>query len=104
MLKNTEVAIKAICAGDPSITAIQVKAALAELAGEGTRAIMGEPAERAYTRDQVAALLNKNPKTVTRYARQGLLVPIFAGTDGKRATGYSGASVKALLAGCRKVA
>ena len=104
MLKSTRDAIAAICAADPSVTALHVKAALAELDGEGVRCVMTEPAERAYTREQVAALLHRNPKTVSRYARQGLLTPIFGGADGKRATGYSGSSVKALLAGGRRSA
>lgn len=99
MLQTTREAIKALCAADPSLTPVLVNAALAELEGKGVRCIMPEPAEPCYTRAQVAALLKRDPKTISRYARQGLLIPIFGGADGKRATGYTGASVKALLAG-----
>ena len=38
-LKSTLEAVKAICNADPSVTAAQVKAAIAELNGEGTKAI-----------------------------------------------------------------
>jgi hypothetical protein len=99
MLKSTCDAVKAICAADPSITAAQVKAALAELDGEGIREVVGEPPPRAYSREQVAALLGVNRRTVTNYARRGLLVPIYSGAGGKRAQAYTGESVAALLSG-----
>ncbi len=99
MLKSTETAIRAICAIDPSINGAQVKAALAELNGEGLREMMGEPPPRAYSRQQVAALLGVNRKTITGYAQRGLLVPIYSGTGGKRAQAYTGESVAALLSG-----
>ena len=98
-LKSTKDAVKAICAADPSVNAAQVKAALAELDGEGIREMVGEPPPRAYTREQVAALLGVNRRTVTNYARRGLLVPIYSGAGGKRAQAYTGESVAALLAG-----
>ena len=93
-------AVKAICAADPSINCAQVKAALAELDGEGIREMIGEPPPRAYTREQVAALLGVSRKTVTGYAKRGLLVPIYSGAGAKRAQAYAGASVAALLNGC----
>ena len=99
MFRTTREAIKAICATDPSITAEQVKAALAELEGEGVRYVMGESAERAYTREQVAALFGCAPKTITNYAKRGLLTPIFSGRQGLRAQAYTGASVRTLLDG-----
>ena len=99
MMKSTKDAVKAICAADPSITATQIKAALAELDGEGVREVVGEPPPRAYTREQVAALLGVNRKTITGYAKRGLLVPIYSGASRLRAQSYTGASVSALLAG-----
>lgn len=99
MLKSTRDAVKAICAADPSITATQLKAALAELDGEGIREMVGEPPPRAFTREQVGALLGVSRKTVTGYAKRGLLVPIYSGAGGKRAQAYTGESVNALLSG-----
>ena len=100
-LKTTIDAVRAICLTDPSITAEQLKSALAELDGTGTKSVLGVPAERAYTREQVAALFGCDPKTVTNYAKRGLLTPIFSGRHGLRAQAYTGESVKALLSGRR---
>ena len=98
-LKSTKDAVRAICATDPSITAVQVKAALAELDGEGVREVTGTPPPRSYSGEQVAALLDVSRKCVTNYAKRGLLVPIYSGAQSKRATRYTGASVAALLDG-----
>lgn len=99
MLKSTRDAIKAICCGDPSINAAQVKAALAELDGEGIREMQGEPPPRSYSPAQVAALLGVSRRTVGAYCRRGLLRPIYSGATGKRAQSYTGESVAALLSG-----
>ena len=101
-LKSTKEAVRAICATDPSITAVQVKAALAELDGEGIREVTGTPPPRSYSGEQVAALLGVSRKCVTNYARRGLLVPIYSGEQSKRATRYTGASVALLLDGKAK--
>jgi len=101
-MKHTLDAVKAICAADPSITSAQVHAALAELDGAGTREMLGEPPPRSYSPAQVAALLGKSRRTVTLYARRGLLVPIYSGAKRVRAQGYTGESVAALLSG-RKI-
>ena len=98
-LKTTKDAVKAICAADPSVNTAQVKAALAELDGVGIRELMGETPHRSFSREQVAALMGCNRKTVTGYAKRGLLVPIYSGAGGKRAQGYTGESVAALLSG-----
>ena len=100
MLKSTKEAVRAICATDPTINATQLRAALAELDGEGTREMLqSEPPPRAYSPAQVAALLGKSRRTVTTYAKRGLLTPIYSGATGKRAQGYTGASVRDLLSG-----
>ena len=101
-LKATKEAVRAICATDPSITAVQIKAALAELDGEGVREVTGTPPPRSYSGAQVAALLGVSRKCVTNYARRGLLVPIYSGAQSKRATRYTGASVASLLDGKTK--
>ncbi len=99
-MKTTKDAVRAICAADPTINAAQLKAALAELDGEGTREMLqGEPPPRSYSPAQVAALLGRSRRTVTQYARRGLLKPIYSGEKGKRAQAYTGESVAALLSG-----
>ena len=98
-MKSTKDAIEAICAADPSINAAQVKAALAELDGEGIREMQGEPPPRSFSPAQVAALLGVSRRTVGTYCRRGLLRPISSGATGKRAQRYSGESVAALLSG-----
>lgn len=102
MLKSTKDAVAAICKADPSITAEQLKAALAELAGEGHREVCGTPPpERAYSRDQVAAMLGCTKKSVSNFKRLGLLTPIYLGAGRQRATAFTGESVRALLEGRR---
>lgn len=98
-MQSTSDAVRAICSADPSISGAQVAAALAELRGEGTREICGEPPPRAFSRSQVAALLGCTPRTVTLYAQRGLLVPIYAGRERRRAQAYTGESVAKLLSG-----
>lgn len=100
MLKSTKEAVKAICNADPSITAAQVQAALAELEGEGIRQVLDSPpVERLYNRRQVAALMGVSVKTVGGYVRRGLLKRVCSGANGERATGYTGESVRKLLSG-----
>lgn len=102
MLRSTLDAVKAICAADPSINAAQVKAAIAELSGEGVREMRGDPLPRAYSVAQVAELTGKSRRTISLYAKRGLLTPIYSGATGKRAQAYTGASVAALLSGKAK--
>ena len=99
MMKSTLDAVKAICAADPSITATQIKSALSELSGEGVREMRGEPPPRAYSVAQVAELTGKSRRTISLYAKRGLLTPIYSGATGKRAQGFTGDSVAALLSG-----
>ena len=107
MLNSTRDAIratiKAVSALDPSVSASQVttavSAAIAALSGEGLRETHGESPPRAYSPAQVAELLGRSRRTVTLYARRGLLVPIYSGETGARAQGYTGESVAALLSG-----
>lgn len=98
-MKTTLDAVRAICATDPAINAAQIKAAITELSGDGVREMRGEPPPRAYSVAQVAALTGKSRRTISLYARRGLLVPIYSGATGKRAQAYTGESVAALLSG-----
>ena len=100
MLKSTGEAVKAICQTDPTITAAQVKAALAELNGEGLARVMDtEPPPRIYTIREVAALLQCTPATIRAYARRGLLVPIRISKSKQRVRLYTAESVHALMNG-----
>lgn len=102
MLSPTKSIIEAACAADPTITAAQVKSAIAELSGKGVGEMRGEPPPRAYTVAQVAELLGKSRRTISAYARRGLLTPIYSGETGARAQAYTGESVAALLSGKAK--
>ena len=103
-LKSTKEAVRAICSTDPSITAVQVKAALAELDGEGIREVTGEPPPRSYPPEQVAQLLGVSRKHNTQYAKDTAPTAIYTGKQGKRARRYTGASVASLLEGKTKEA
>ena len=99
MLKSIESAVRAISHTDSSITEEQIKAALDALNGKRAGELAGEPLHPACTRKQVAKLMGVTDKTVTGYAKRGLLVPIYTGAGGKRAQAYTGESVAALLSG-----
>ena len=103
-LKSTKEAVRAICAADPTINAVQIKAALAELDGEGVREVTGETPPRSYSPEQVSQLLGVSRKLGAQCARGGLLAPICTGKQGKRARRYTGASVAAFLDGKAKEA
>ena len=98
-LKTTLDAVRSICYADPSITAAQIKSALSELSGDGVREMRSEPPPRAFSVAQVAALTGKSRRTISLYAKRGLLTPIYSGATGKRAQAYTGESVTALLSG-----
>lgn len=103
MLKSTETAVRAICATDPSITPEQLRAGLADLAGETANTLTDQtPIGRALTIKQVAAILGVCKRTVRTYGRNGLIRGI--GTKDKRGNIrlYSEASVRAFLAGDAK--
>ena len=93
-----QVAIALTATTDKDAMAQRIKAAIGDNE-QGRRKAQDEPPPRAYNRAQIAALMGCNRKTVTAYARRGLLVPIYSGAGGKRAQGYTGESVAALLSG-----
>ena len=99
MLENTKDAIRSVCKIDPTITEEQVDAALAELEGRNTKETQAKELFHVFTREQVAELLGVTCKTVTSYAKRGLLVPLYMGVGGMRARAYTSESVKALLSG-----
>lgn len=99
MLKSTKTALVAMMGVDPSISKPQADAALAILSGESAAGLTNpEPIDRALSREAVAQLLGVSKRTVTQYARCGVIRPLRFGAGGKRAVGYSEMSVRAALA------
>ena len=100
MMTATKNAINAICATDPSITPAMLKQALHILDGKTATAFTDpEPMDRVLTRQQVAEIMHKDVRTVSVYARKGLIRKISCGELGKRASGYSEQSVRELMRG-----
>lgn len=85
-------------------TPSQRKAARPYLTGEAVETIdvsitnRHEPIDRVLTRGQVAQILGCTKKTVTTYARRGIIRAIRNGEKGLRANGYSEQSVRKLMA------
>ena len=98
MRAATRAAICALLITDPSITAERRN--MIELALDG-RDGGGESApelnDRVLKRSEVAKMLNVTCRTVTHYAKRGLIRPLRFGADGARAVGYSERSVRALM-------
>ena len=105
MLKSTSDAIRtttrAICATDPSITATQIETAIAAfIAALDGVPVDTEPLDRIISPVETGKLLGgRDRHTLANWERRGLLVAVRTGADGKRITGYTASSVRALLAG-----
>ena len=98
-MKSTKDAVRAICATDPSITPVQVKAALAELDGEGSRHLTNsEPLDRVISRKQAADILGYSKKSVSEKVKAGKIKAIYGGANGNRITGISEQSVRDFMA------
>ena len=96
MLKTTTDAIRAICAADPSINTAQVNSAIAALNGAPVET---EPFDQILTPVVAGKLLGRDRHTLANWEKRGLLRAVRTGKDGKRITGYTASSVRALLAG-----
>jgi hypothetical protein len=97
--KTIKEAVRAVCHTDPSITESRIETVIAALEGKKEKGSNDRPFARAYARGEVAAFLGVTPKTVTGYAKRGLLIPLYTGAGAKRARSYTGESVMALLSG-----
>ena len=98
MMQSTRTAVAAILRTDPSITREQAKAAMDALEGRTSAGLaVDAPTDRALTRRQAAEILGVTPRTVTIYARDGLIKAFRFGAKGKLANGYSAESVRALM-------
>jgi len=82
--KNT---IKAVVAGDPTVTPAMLETALAALDGK-IAAKSPRKIGRLISAKEVAAAIGVTTKTVRAYAKRGLLSPIKTGAGAKRATRY----------------
>lgn len=109
--KTTEAAIRSsVCAmtlplGIPQKNIDTALSALfKELVGEGLLSSLGNLPKGRCSAERAAALLGVNKRTLSNYAKRGLLVAIYSGASGQRARGYTGESVAALLEGKAKVA
>ena len=96
--------IKSLAEMDGTITPDQLRAGLKALAGEipepsGSDIINNRASlDRLLTVAQVGALINRSPKSVLRFCKQGLLTRSVR-RGGVRATGILESSVRAFIAG-----
>ena len=96
MLDTTKQALAAILAADPTVSPEERKARLApNLAATDT-----EPTDRILSPVETGKLLGgRDRHTLAMWEKRGLLRAVRTGKDGKRITGYTASSVRALLAG-----
>jgi len=96
MLDTTRTAAAAIFAADPTMTDTERKARLApDFAPTNS-----EPFDQFISPSEAGKLLGgRDRHTLTAWAKRGLLVAVRTGKDGKRITGFTVSSVRALLAG-----
>ena len=95
MLDTTRTAAAAIFAADPTMTDTERKARLAP----NFAPVDDDPFDQILTPAQVVELLKRDRHTLANWERRGLLRAVRTGTEGKRITGYTASSVRALLAG-----
>ena len=95
MLDTTRQALAAILAADPTVTDAERKARLAPNLAPAN----DEPFDQILTPERVGELVGRDRHTLANWAKRGLLVAVRTGADGKRITGFTASSVRALLAG-----
>lgn len=99
-MKSIAVAIDATMRSDPSISEGQRRAVLDVLDGKSAEVYVNiDPIDRVLPRKSVSVILGVSPRTVTAYAKRGLLKAVKNGPGGVRSCGYSEASVRALVEG-----
>lgn len=99
-LKTIRDAVRGMCSADPSITQGQIKHIMAILDGEdGSNGLSVEPMDKIMTPRQTAKTLAVSTKTITRYARMGLLKGVTFGDRRGNFHGYTASSVRALMEG-----
>lgn len=96
-MSNRKISADMLIAAWPTATDEQRANALAALTGETTPTNEAQAADRAITRKEAAKLLGVHPKTVSCYARRGLIRRLALGAGGERAFRFSLKSVTDLL-------
>jgi len=99
MTQNTENVIKAVIAGDPTITPEMAQAALDVLAAKPTDA---EDGDRVISRAEVAAIMGKSVKAVDIYGRRGIIRRVYLTGGGERRAQAQGYSRKSVLEAIRR--
>ena len=94
MTPTTKTALAAIIAADATIPEETAKAALKLLDGKPEE----KPLGRILRTTEAARLCGVTTKTLREWAKAGALVSVYAGGN-KLRTGYTEASVRALIAG-----
>ena len=98
MLQTTQTAITALLRSDPSIPPRMIDNVLNALATEcDIRPMDNRPMNRVLSRQAVARLIGVSPRSVSIYARQGIIEAVCLGKTAKRANGYSESSVREAL-------
>ena len=95
MLETTRTAVAAILAADPTVTDEERKARLAP----NVTSTNPEPLEPILSPVETGKLFGKDRHTLANWEKRGLLRAVRTGKGGRRITGYTGESVRALLAG-----
>ena len=99
MLDSTKDLLNTVLRNDPSITQEQRREVVQVLEGKSAAAFSSaEPIYRVLPRKVVAELLSVSPRTVTAYAKRGLLMAVRNGVRGARSVGFTEKSVRDLMA------
>lgn len=99
MTQSTENVIKAVIAGDPTITPEMARAALDALTAKPTEA---EDGDRVISRKDAAALLGKSVKAVDVYGRRGIIRRVYLTGGGDLRTQAQGYSRNSVLEAIRR--
>ncbi len=98
-LSETRQMIGLILKNDSTVTQEVKNEILLFLDGKKTAGLVdNSPLDRVLSRREVAEIMGVTARTVSAYARRGLIRPLRYGADAKRATGFSEQSVRAMLA------
>ena len=95
MLDTTITAAAAIFAADPTMTPGERRARL----DPNLAHMNAEPLDEIFTPVETQKILKRDRHTLAAWAKRGLLTAVRTGARGMNVTGYTGASVRALLAG-----
>ena len=99
MLDSTKELLTTVLRNDPSVTQGQRRAVVELLEGKSAAAFRpAEPMYRVLPRKVVAELLSVTPRTVTNYARRGVLKAVRDGMVGTRTIGITEKSVRDFIA------